>query len=417
MDIIQIYLISDKKTAVREKECAVFDDLWNVGRYKYKVPSKSFCSDYCWYDSNPNWFECTRNIMPQVVFFMGNNKRCTVLTKNGWTDKTNKDCISRVARYLISSKDPNAKLVYLTHGYTQNEPKWMEETKDILLERYMSRNIVVGLVYWAHGARAGFTRSISSRSTTPDYITQIIENFKQGDEKSLQDAICCSSVSYGTAAPNTWAIGNILAYVNKQIAYTVMPNKIKTFCIGHSLGAHLCGFFGKMVKILNPKFPLDKIIGLDPAGPIFEWKDSDLHQDPDLRLNKADATNVEIFHTSFTWGFADPLGDTDFYINGGHTQPACYFDILPQQCSHGFAKDLFKLVNNKAVSCSANWKCTITDGSSLENIDKENESELKHAGCFHQPGVILGNLDQTTTNNHGIFWVGVDKTSKTCKTP
>ena len=94
--------------------------------------------------------------MPKIEFFMGNKQKCTVLTKNGWNDKTNKDCINTIGRYLISSKSTNAKLVYLTHGYKDTKANWMVETKDILLERYKSRNIVVGLVFWSHGARFGF---------------------------------------------------------------------------------------------------------------------------------------------------------------------------------------------------------------------------------------------------------------------
>ena len=47
-------------------------------------------------------------------------------------------------------------------------------------------------------------------------------------------------------------------------------------CIGHSLGAHVCGFAGKEVK-------LNRITGLDPAGPGFTFKE------PHQRLDKSDA--------------------------------------------------------------------------------------------------------------------------------
>ena len=52
----------------------------------------------------------------------------------------------------------------------------------------------------------------------------------------------------------------------------LMPN-LKSFCIGHSLGSHVCGFTGKARKLTG-------IIGLDPAGPIFDGPS----QNSNLRL-------------------------------------------------------------------------------------------------------------------------------------
>ncbi len=53
-------------------------------------------------------------------------------------------------------------------------------------------------------------------------------------------------------------------------------DKLRAHCVGHSLGAHVCGFAGKKVK-------LDRITGLDPAGPLFR------NQPAEARLDKADA--------------------------------------------------------------------------------------------------------------------------------
>jgi pimeloyl-ACP methyl ester carboxylesterase len=51
-------------------------------------------------------------------------------------------------------------------------------------------------------------------------------------------------------------------------------DQTQVHCIGHSLGAHVCGFAGKITKF-------KRITGLDPAGPFFSGKIE--------RLNSSDA--------------------------------------------------------------------------------------------------------------------------------
>ena len=81
--------------------------------------------------------------------------------------------------------------------------------------------------------------------------------------------------------------------------------------IGHSLGAHICGYAGKRINGLG------KITGLDPAGPYFE------NTDPIVRLDSKDAEFVDTIHTDGSatlllgLGLMQPLGHVDFYPNGG----------------------------------------------------------------------------------------------------
>ena len=84
--------------------------------------------------------------------------------------------------------------------------------------------------------------------------------------------------------------------------------------IGHSLGAHICGYVGDRVKGLG------RISGLDPAGPYFE------HTDPTVRLDTTDAEYVDVYHTNsgpFGTGFGllPAIGHVDYYVNGGYSQP------------------------------------------------------------------------------------------------
>ena len=74
--------------------------------------------------------------------------------------------------------------------------------------------------------------------------------------------------SYGNAATNTWPVGRHLALLNQRInkrPELQSSKKMKTYCVGHSLGAHVCGFMGKTTNDLKEPM-LEKIIALDPAG-------------------------------------------------------------------------------------------------------------------------------------------------------
>ena len=60
--------------------------------------------------------------------------------------------------------------------------------------------------------------------------------------KSL-GALTCSFDDYATATTNTMVIGRVLSFLAKTAT-----GSFKTFCIGHSLGGHICGFAGKDLR-------------------------------------------------------------------------------------------------------------------------------------------------------------------------
>ena len=59
--------------------------------------------------------------------------------------------------------------------------------------------------------------------------------------------------------------------------------------------------------------------GLDPAGPFFE-------KDRKFRLDERDAQYVDVIHTDGLYGTTLVSGHTDFWPNGGSSQPGCVFN-------------------------------------------------------------------------------------------
>lgn len=88
--------------------------------------------------------------------------------------------------------------------------------------------------------------------------------------------------------------------------------KIVMDILGHSLGAHICGFAGRtFVKESPGNQYLPRITGLDPARPCF-------NQGHKLDgLSRGDAEFVDIIHTNAgALGKRSTIGDADFWPNG-----------------------------------------------------------------------------------------------------
>ncbi|XP_050079714.1 uncharacterized protein LOC126567538 [Anopheles maculipalpis] len=136
------------------------------------------------------------------------------------------------------------------------------------------------------------------------------------------------------------------------------------YVTGHSLGGHTAGIVGKRVT----RGRLNTVVALDPALPLFSIND------PGNRVASGDANYVEVIHTNGgLLGFDLPLGQADFYPNGGRSQPGCGVD-LAGTCAHSRAHQFFaesvrpaqsgfnsvrcanydQILNNNCVSSGAN---------------------------------------------------------------
>lgn len=88
---------------------------------------------------------------------------------------------------------------------------------------------------------------------------------------------------YDKAAANTRVVAKEIGLLVEKIRQN--SPVIDFHCIGHSLGAQICGQAGSHTKFA-------RISGLDPAGPLFQ--DGPLA----LRLDDSDAAFVDAYHTN-----------------------------------------------------------------------------------------------------------------------
>ena len=110
------------------------------------------------------------------------------------------------------------------------------------------------------------------------------------------------------------AVGIVLDYVSARIGHQFYRH-----CVGFSLGAQACGFLGRhFVETGQPQ--LERITGLDPAGPLFYTDNVALvsvrpyGNVPDnfnlSHLDRTDAVFVDVYHTD---GFLVPDATFGFF--------------------------------------------------------------------------------------------------------
>jgi len=268
-------------------------------------------------------------------------------------------------------------LVVLIHGFGSKKAVWAASMKEAIFENDQRENLAVLTVDWKKGASASFWDPIES---------------------------------YNKAVANTRYIGLATQRLVQCLHKRDESAKIEVHCVGHSLGAHACGFLGNALEsATNSK--MFRLTGLDPAGPQFTTKlepgtlsiYKPLKSAPrDQRLDETDAEIVDIIHTDGNqWGTMRPIGDIDFYVGKsletlGTHQAGCHTGDL---CDHSKSIKLFSESLKKTGSTKFNkvLKCQFESEDSKVDNCRETEEQPRF-GYFYEykPGGagIIGVLDQ-----------------------
>lgn len=151
-------------------------------------------------------------------------------------------------------------------------------------------------------------------SSSEEWVNNLAQEIEQLDPDSniiLTDwSEAADTVNYFSAVEDTEEVGERLA--NWLIDEGINPDT--TQLIGHSLGAHASGIAGDIYEDITGS-SIETIVGLDPAGPVYERFLFSRGKSTEERLDPTDGDRVVAFHTSDTFGYDDPLGLLDLYIN------------------------------------------------------------------------------------------------------
>lgn len=187
-----------------------------------------------------------------------------------------------------------------------------------------------------------------------------------------------TTINYAAAVDRVYIVGTFIASYLDFLHENGVLTYHRTSIIGFSLGAHIAGVIGKNVQHGR----ISTIIGLDPAGPLFNRRNAT------DRIDAADADYVQCIHTNgpafpvVGAGIGAPICDSDFFPNGGEIQPGC----LTNSCSHGRAVDYYveSLRNNAffALGC-------------------EQRNSINSQRCEQTPGGWMGN--DPFFNNRRLF--------------
>ena len=193
---------------------------------------------------------------------------------------------------------------------------------------------------------------------------------------------------YSRSVDNTRCLAEATSLLLQQL----LPQPTPTLhCIGHSLGAHVCGFVSnKLEKIWGRK--MERITGLDPAG--IDWTTRRvglMKVEPmpvlphvDSRLDATDADLVDVIHTDGNFaGTMEPSGDVDFYVGRteeslGSSQKDCgctdncdharSFKLFAESVSESNIGEAGRMMGCRSIKNFSLHQCQDIEGSAQEQV-------------------------------------------------
>ena len=339
--------------------------------------------------------QCLEQIQPKLTLYTRNNpsQGCTLTPEDLSVGSRYYEIPSSCSTQLSNLK----KVVFLVHGFSLSLGPTEEYNamKNAIIE---TQDTGVIIVDWYEGSNVdlGFLEGSTGATILSDFI---------------------NLAPYHQAAANTRYVGAALALVTQNIRNIKTPLTIH--CIGHSLGAHACGFLGKALATLSAP-PLDRITGLDPAGPLFLKSKlasgmEAMSGSTSARLAPEDARFVDTIHTDSTWlGSFDKTGHQDFYVGESKTTPRKedkfgYNQPMTKDCfmgSHSISKDIF-LATVQDQGCNIEKVCTNINENRTENCQVASDVKFGYNmdGASHVPGSYPVLSDKTQikcANNKNI---------------
>ena len=153
--------------------------------------------------------------------------------------------------------------LHQTGGKNDDWPRHIVSEKDHLLNPIVPEDLdpISKLVVFSHGFESkkdAFEKMASEVIYHDQNVTTLVVDWSVGAKR---DHSCEGFPGYLCAASNVRYVGAAIERVVRKLVTEKSedPESVYIHCMGHSLGAHVCGFFGKYVKV---KICLSKIFTL-----------------------------------------------------------------------------------------------------------------------------------------------------------
>ncbi|KAJ4428463.1 hypothetical protein ANN_24500 [Periplaneta americana] len=278
---------------------------------------------------------CTAQSLLSQALFLGNV-----------TNATREDCIWRRGNDRDNCPDPDVKYyMYTSKALSQRKQVDVTGADWLRANGWEPNDDTVVLIHGYGGMDGSFPMVVlrDVESKPPDVsrepitckrdVVKLTERVMRGPPNSsaylkngsynvfvVDWGPLCKPPCYASAVHNLRPVARCVSEL-----FTFLRNSgaslQRTTCVGHSLGAHMCGLVS-----LYLLFRMHRIIALDPARPLVRASN---------RLRSVDANVVQVIHTNAgQFGEGGRLGIVDFCINGGREQPSCENRTHVALCSH-----------------------------------------------------------------------------------